>query len=201
MIVYVESNFVLEVVLGQEQVRAALGILDKARGNEIRLAVPAVSLIEPFWAIEKKEKERELLVTQLSSLRQDLLRSDARASLSNSLQSVGDSIRKLHRDHVKRLRDLIQEISVVAEVLVLSERLLLDAMVIDSRAGLGLLDSLVLASIAEHLSSLTVGETKAFATRDKDLCEVARRSEIAKYDCECIPDYLDALRFLQARHP
>ena len=47
MRVYVESNFILELVLEQEQRHACEEILTLAAGRTIELALPAFALIDP----------------------------------------------------------------------------------------------------------------------------------------------------------
>lgn len=48
MIVYVETNFVLELALGQEQSDSCREILRLAQSENLSLAVPAYSLMEPY---------------------------------------------------------------------------------------------------------------------------------------------------------
>lgn len=48
MIVYVESNFVLELALGQEQSASAEAILALAEAKKIELVVLGFALSEPF---------------------------------------------------------------------------------------------------------------------------------------------------------
>lgn len=51
MIVYVETNFVLEIAREQEQVVSANKILALAEEGKIELAFPAFTLSEPFSTI------------------------------------------------------------------------------------------------------------------------------------------------------
>ena len=57
MTVYVESNFVLEQALQQEQCDACDEILNLADSDTILLVVPAFSLAEPHQALALKEKK------------------------------------------------------------------------------------------------------------------------------------------------
>lgn len=45
---YVESNFVLEIALGQEELTAAERLLVAAEQGAIELALPVFALSEPF---------------------------------------------------------------------------------------------------------------------------------------------------------
>ena len=56
MTAYVESNFVLEHALQQEQSDACNGILDLAASGRISLVAPAFSLSEPHQALALKER-------------------------------------------------------------------------------------------------------------------------------------------------
>ena len=47
MLVYVESNFALEIALAQEEGDVAEGILKLAESSEIALAIPSFALSEP----------------------------------------------------------------------------------------------------------------------------------------------------------
>ena len=48
MIVYVETNFVLEIAFLQEQHAACLALVDLARAGKIGLVLPAFSIADPL---------------------------------------------------------------------------------------------------------------------------------------------------------
>ncbi len=58
MDVYVESNFVLELALLQEQYKSCQELLDLAESKKIRLIVPAFSLAEPYETLIRNNKKR-----------------------------------------------------------------------------------------------------------------------------------------------
>jgi hypothetical protein len=65
MTVYVESNFVLEQSLQQEECDSCAELIDLASEGRILLAVPAFSLAEPHVALAGKEKARSRLGSDL----------------------------------------------------------------------------------------------------------------------------------------
>jgi hypothetical protein len=73
MNVYVESNFVLEHALEQEEYESCAAIVRLAARHQLKLVVPAFSLAEPHQAIFSKAKTRsrlgEDLRVQLSEFR------------------------------------------------------------------------------------------------------------------------------------
>lgn len=75
MTVYVESSFVLEMALGQEQSEAAEAILARAERGEVELAVPSFALSEPFSTVTHRMRSRRRLSNDLSDQVRDLNRS------------------------------------------------------------------------------------------------------------------------------
>jgi predicted nucleic acid-binding protein len=65
MRVYVESNFLLELVLEQEQHHACEELLTLAASRTIELALPAFALIEPYESMVRDERDGSLLAQSL----------------------------------------------------------------------------------------------------------------------------------------
>ena len=61
MIVYVESNFILEIVLKQQHAASAEAVLQLAEMGKIDLAFPSFALSEPFATITRRERDQERL--------------------------------------------------------------------------------------------------------------------------------------------
>src|SRR5947208_876492 len=76
MIVYVESNFVLEIALEQKQASAARSILSLAESHQIELAYPSFVLSEPFDSIMRTRREYDVLRQSLLKALNDLKRSE-----------------------------------------------------------------------------------------------------------------------------
>jgi len=82
MIVYVETNFVLEIAREQEQVEAANRILVLAEQRKIELAFPSFTLSEPFSTIIRQRKDRKELLRSLQDTLVQLRRSETHIDLS-----------------------------------------------------------------------------------------------------------------------
>jgi len=67
MIVYVETNFVLELALLQEQHESCEAIVQLCQAGAIRLVLPAYSLIEPYETIVRYLKNRTRVASDLAS--------------------------------------------------------------------------------------------------------------------------------------
>lgn len=75
MIVFVESNFILEIALGQEQSEAAGRILELAERDSFDLAFPAFSVGEPFATLTQRRRRADKLTHELSDYLKDVGRS------------------------------------------------------------------------------------------------------------------------------
>lgn len=62
MIVFVESNFVLEIALLQEESDHAAAILDLALRGRVDLRIPSLALCEPFTTLTRRRLERDSLL-------------------------------------------------------------------------------------------------------------------------------------------
>src|SRR6266404_7121600 len=75
MNVYVESNFVLEQALEQEQCESCEELISIATAGSIHLVVPAFSLAEPHIALMRRGNERSRLTAELQKHVSELGRS------------------------------------------------------------------------------------------------------------------------------
>jgi hypothetical protein len=87
MTVYVESNFVLEQSLQQEECDSCAEIIDLALKGQITLAAPAFSLAEPHVAISGKEKARARLSNDLRGQLSELARSKPNRAVAATFES------------------------------------------------------------------------------------------------------------------
>ena len=88
MIVYVESNFVLEIALKQEQSASAESIFNLAESNKIALAFPSFALSEPFATVMHRDRERIELHQSLTKTLRQLRRSEPHKQTILDLQPL-----------------------------------------------------------------------------------------------------------------
>ena len=75
MIVYVETNFILELALEQEQHQAANQILELVERGKLEFAFPGFSISESLSKITRQRIERDNLHNSLVKIRRELKRS------------------------------------------------------------------------------------------------------------------------------
>jgi hypothetical protein len=94
LIVLVESNFVLELALEQEEAGHADAIVRLASERSIELVVPAWSLGEPYETLGRRTKDREATVRTLQREALQLVRSRSSAHLAKTAESLCTQLTK-----------------------------------------------------------------------------------------------------------
>lgn len=118
MIIYVESNFVLEVAFAQEESHACEEILDLAEAGRVDLVLPAFSISEPYDTLKRREARRSKLhddvARELGELRRTASYVEQVERLLGPLgllvRSSGDETSRLD-DALKRLVDMAELVS------------------------------------------------------------------------------------------
>ena len=152
MIVYVESNFLLELSLTQDQSRSCAEIIGFCEQGKATLIIPAVCVSEAYSAALAKQRiTTRLSELALSELAQRYSRSRVYRNRSPHPESFREMTADLYDVVERRLHEVLDRILSVAEIIPL------DAAVIQSARNLRktnavspFIDSLILASVLAH---------------------------------------------------
>jgi predicted nucleic acid-binding protein len=182
MIVYIESNFILEMVLGQTQAPSAVHVLQLAESNKIELAFPSFALSEPFATITRRERDQERLSKSL-------------AGMLDQLPSMLANAAKRERDNlwstVYRLVNIGTSIETNADCLNL-------ALEYQRRFLLTLQDSIIYAAIITDLRHRPFTETKCFMNKNyKDFEIAAIIAELNSLNCRYERSFGKGLSFIR----
>ncbi len=199
MIVYVESNFILEIAREQEEASFARKILDFAESGGIELAFPSFSLSETFSTIKRQQEERNSLYNSLVETLKQLQRSEPHKRIMLDLESVlvvlNDAVNKefgpLHSTVERMLsigRSLETNVSSFRQAIVYQGQLSLRKQQ----------DSVIFSTIIADLERRLPDETKCFLSRDKDFADNPRiKSKLKPYRCSYLPSFKDGLYSIQ----
>lgn len=192
MRVYAESNFVLEIVLQQEQHQACEALVDLAADHSVELVLPGFALLEPYQTLIRREKDGKQLREKLSSRAKQLERT---SSISADVPGLHRSIELLLRaehEASKRFRDTRASLLTVARIVPIDLSTLTSASALADELGLELPDALVLASVLAD-----AGERRApsvFLNRNtKDFSDPDIVVRLENVDCELIGTFDDGL--------
>jgi len=197
VIVYVESNFALEITLRQAQAQAAEEILGLAESGVIRLVIPAFALSEPFTTIHYRGIEREKIRVALKTQERELHRSALHQQFATQLDqivAVLTTIRKTQMDALEETMERLLRTSVLAA---LDLATFLQARQYEAAYGLAPPDAIIYAIVLLHLRQQDVREAKCFISRDRDFTDPGIKAELGQFNCRYINNFDDGLRYIR----
>jgi len=178
MIVYVESNFVLEITLEQEECRYAERILLAAERGQITLVVPSFSVDEPFSTIAQRSRLRRQINNNISEQARQLERSATHAGLVSEIRAVVGKLASLEGHELTRLQDTVDRALRIATLVPLS------------------------AAVFSPAVTQPATEPKLFANRnpkDFDVSDIV--SLLATHGCELAVTFEDAWKRIAPHAP
>jgi hypothetical protein len=199
MTVYVESNFVLEQSLQQEECDSCAELIDLASKGRILLAVPAFSLAEPHVAILGKEKARTRLSNDLRHHLFELGRSKPHRAVPATFETLASVLIASAQFERDGLRDTISRLLQTAEVISLDSAILRSASEIQVEFGMSGQDAIVLASVLAHLDLHHPPESCFLNRNSKDFDDPDVRERLEAHGCGFFASFEAGLRYIVAR--
>lgn len=201
MIVYVESNFILEIALQQEEAAQANELLDMAERTLIQLAFPAFSLSEPFWTVVARAKDRAALAETTRRQMRELGRSQPHRLFSASLESHTERFAAIAKAEMDLLESTLERVLRAARVLPLDAVTFARALVHERTLGLSPPDAIILASVESDLRIAAL-RPRCFLNRNhKDFGQPGIRAVLNALDCRYIPAFAQGLAFVRSQLP
>jgi predicted nucleic acid-binding protein len=197
MIVYVESNFLLELILQQGQRAEATALVEWARAKTIQLRVPAFSLVEPDWTLRKNATQREQAIQPLTAEQVQLSRSAHRRHLTGIIEELTGRLRELRMEDVRGYEQVLSEMLATTTVLDLTSNTVSESMRLRQQFGLQVQDAVVLATILADVALADRKEALLFVTRDSDFANPDIVAELAKCRCPVVTDFASAVEHIR----
>lgn len=197
MTVYVESNFVLEITLGQEQASAAEAILERAESREVALAIPWSALAEPFANTMKRSQDRNSLVNLMNRQLSDLRRSQKLEGAAQDMETALNRLAPINREVTDNLLQTTERILDVATVLSINGAVFRQAMAYRTLHGLSPQDAMVYASVVGDLVSDGSSGPHHFVTRDLDFQVKDIENELRANNCELLSSFTEMAVLLE----
>lgn len=199
MNVYVETNFVLEHALEQEQCESCEELIRLASGGSIRLLVPAFSLAEPHFALVGKDKVRSRLIKDLRNHLSELGRSKPFREASGNFSDLTAFLSGSTERERGGLQRAIDGMLKAAEVIPLHADVFRYARQMPAVRVMSPQDSIVLASIVLHLAKAKPVESCFLNRNSKDFDDPEVRKMLGTFNCRFFARFDDGLRYIEAR--
>jgi hypothetical protein len=199
MTVYVESNFVLEQSLQQEECDSCAEIIDLASKGRITLVVPAFSLAELHMAIAGKEKTRTRLGNDLRIQLLELGRSKPHRTVPESFEALSSILIGSAQLERENLRYTIADFLRTADVIALDAVILRSAAEVQIQHGMSAQDAIVLASVLAHLGLHHPPESCFLNRNAKDFDDPYVLERLEALGCKFFAKFEDGLRYVASR--
>ena len=198
MNVYVESNFVLEQALEQEQSESCQRLIELAIAGSIRLVIPAFSCAEPHITLMHKATERSRLSTDLKKQLSELGRSKPYRETSGSFSKIVELLISSEESERAGLERAMDRILKVAEVIPLDSDVFYEAGAIQIGLSMSLQDSIVLASVVRHLEATKPAESCFLNRNTKDFDDPNVRETLELFGCRFFGRFDHAVSYIEA---
>ena len=189
MNVYVESNFVLELALAQEQSESCGEILSLCEARRIRLVVPAYSLAEPYETLARHQKNRKKLKEEFDFELDQIARSTTFQERLLGFRDLTALLINVADESAKQLEAVRSRMISAACVIPLDSSVLASAAQYQKAHGFAAQDALVYSSVVSHLKQAG-GTGSCFLNKNsKDFDDQSIVEELGSYICKLLPRF------------
>lgn len=202
MIVYIESNFILEIALQQEQSLYAENILGLATQGEITLAFPDFALSEPFATVMHRNGERKKISNNLIDIFKEIRRSKSHGQIMMHAGSIMSMLRDVEIREWEGLHGIVAQLLHIGIPIPCNAKCLEQALVYRTRHGLSSQDAFIYASIMADVQKHPQSNKKCFLSRDRRAFgqddDRTIKAELDAYNCRYIGSFLQGLDYIQS---
>ena len=206
MILYVETNFVLELAFQQEEYENCRAILDLARERRgaLNLALPAFCIGEAYSRQIRRQRDRKELQRRLVAELGEFSSSPAYAGRLQEIREVTALLVESGEEERRNLESVLNELYESATLIPLDQTVAREAHRQQARRGLGPQDALIYASVLAHLERADTASSPperqdCFVTRDEDFADDDVRADLEALGCKLLFKFDGALRYVRSR--
>lgn len=199
MNIYVETNFVLELVLNQEQSDSCDKILSVCETEKHQLVIPAFSLAEPHETLIRLERNRKELQRKLKIEIEQIIRNILYKERLYELKKISDFLSNSIDEDKQRFINYRNRLLKLANVISLTTEILKDSATYEYQYNLSPQDAIVYASVISHLQD-NKPKINCFLNRNsKDFDDPSIRKDLQELNCLMIPKFDDGLNYIQSQ--
>ena len=196
MNVYVESNFVLELALLQEQYPSCEEILRLCEAGRVQLIIPAYSLAEPYETLVRRHKQRQRMKTELDDELRQLARTTTYSHRLRGFEHLTALLIDSADEEAKQLETVRSRLLKVAEVIPLEAPILIAATQYQRAHGFSPQDALVYAAVLLHLKQYCAPQSCFLNRNSRDFDDPDVVEELNRYNCKLLPRFDTGYQFI-----
>lgn len=196
MNIYIETNFVLELVFQQEQYDSCEEIIALCEKGLANLVIPAYCLAEPHEKLRRQSSERKALQQALERELRQLGRTSSYTERINSIREVASLFIQSNEEEKQRFDQYRNKFFQLATIIPLTRDVLSAATVYEGQYGLSPQDALVYASVIQYVKEHEKIESCFLNKNTKDFDNPDIDDELTEYNCKMIPRFDQGLKFI-----
>lgn len=197
MIVYVETNFILELALQQEQYSDCNELLQLAQEQKISLLIPSFSFIEPYQTLIRRHKSRRELQNRLSTEVKELIRTENYRDQKIIMEKTTDILIESTIKESSCLKDVINKIVALSTIIDLTREIIGRSIDYQRSNGFSPQDAVVYASIMTHLNAAKPA-LACFSNRNsKDFDDPDIREALHQLNCKIVFSFASGLEYVK----
>ena len=186
MNVYVESNFVLELALLQEQYESCQAILRLCETSKVRLVIPGYSVAEPHETLLRRQKQRKRLKKELDDEIRQIARTTTYADRLRRFDYLTSLLISVADEEAKRLDDVRTHLVKVGCVIPLGVSVLAAATQYEKTHDFSPQDALVYSSVLSHLRRGDRQGSCFLNRNSRDFDDQNIVDELGTYNCKLL---------------
>lgn len=199
MIVYVESNFCLELAFQQEEEAQAEEILQLAEARRFELVFPQFAVCEPFSTLNRYDNERRRFLNELNKNLNELNRSAQHRGVVAGTQPLVATLTRIGQDQTNRLEAVVERMLCCGRTIPVTAPLFASAQPLEGQYDLSPQDAIVAAFVVGDLQPQNAGQdSHAFLSRNwKDFNPM--RADFGTLGCRYLSKFRDGLQFIRSK--
>jgi len=176
VILYLETNGILELALRQERVADTERLVELAKAGNIALAVPAIALAESYYPLRERMQwfEQYQRMTQEAVSAMGRSQAEAYTKIAAAGSEVETQLVAILTQERGSLEQSILSLIDLAESIPLSADIIQSSINLSAAIGLTEFDAMICASVINHANG-EPDARKAFLSYDEDLLRNGRR--------------------------
>jgi predicted nucleic acid-binding protein len=191
---YVESNFVLELVLSQKHSAECEQLLVAAESESVELAIPSYCLGEPLETIGRRHRERRRLQEGVQTELRQLRRNREYREAIHEARDITNLFARSAQEDADRIEHFYRRLARAADLVAMTSDVAERAFELSSEYDLQLQDAFVLSTIVVHLSEHPA-ESAFVTTNSKDFDDPDLRGDLEALGCRLLTGFGEALGF------
>ena len=199
MNIYVETNFVLELVFEQEQCASCERILELCEENKANLIIPAYSLAEPHEKLIRQANDRRGLQESLDKELRELSRTKSYKNRLDSIEDIKSLIVQSSQEIGENFAKYRESLLKIAEIIPLNADILFESASAEENYNLSPQDALVYVSVLKHLQENKPQEACFLNRNWKDFKTPDIVDELQSLNCKMFGEFDGGYKFLQSK--